>query len=163
MAVLTCGAEGSTASEVITQINTNTTDIATNTSDIDTINTTLTTVTSGTYTPTLTAVANLGSVTISSAKYIRVGTTVTVEGAFVASQTASGTTTSFYISLPVASDFTSSYDGYGHGNITVSTLSSVQQVMRISASTTQDAMFVETWSGSTAGITGKYSFTYVIK
>ncbi len=59
----------------------------------------------GTYTPTRSAEANTDSnVTMSEAQYLRVGNTVTVSGRFTADPTTTLTTTSFEITLPVASN-----------------------------------------------------------
>ena len=62
-------------------------------------------VTSGVYTPTRSAEANLdANVTMTEAQYMRVGNTVTVSGRFTADPTLAATTTSFEITLPVASN-----------------------------------------------------------
>lgn len=69
------------------------------------ISTTLT-LAAGTYTPTDTAHANLTGTdaTMTEAQYMRVGATVTVSGRFTAEPTLTATTTSFEITLPVASN-----------------------------------------------------------
>lgn len=58
---------------------------------------------SGTYTPALTSVANLDSTTGYSCQYMRVGSVVTVSGRLDANPTATATTT-IGISLPIASN-----------------------------------------------------------
>ena len=59
----------------------------------------------GTYAPTRSAEANMdGNVTVSSSQYMRVGPTVTVSGTFTADPTLTATTTSFEMTLPVASN-----------------------------------------------------------
>lgn len=58
---------------------------------------------SGTYTPTLTGVANIDALTAYSCQYLRVGSVVTVSGRLDADATA-GALTSVGISLPIASD-----------------------------------------------------------
>lgn len=58
---------------------------------------------SGTYTPTLTSVANLDATTAYSCQYLRVGSVVTVTGRLDANPTAAGTTT-IGITLPIASN-----------------------------------------------------------
>jgi hypothetical protein len=62
----------------------------------------------GTYTPTLTNVANLdASVANSNTMYLQIGNLVLVWGTCTADATAGGVTTQLDISLPVASDLTS--------------------------------------------------------
>lgn len=62
-------------------------------------------VASGTYTPTLTAVANVAASTSHGAQWIRVGNVVTVSGACDVDPTAgAGTLTQLGISLPIASN-----------------------------------------------------------
>lgn len=59
----------------------------------------------GVYTPTRSAEANMdANVTMTEAQYMRVGNTVTVSGRFTADPTLTATTTSFEITLPVASN-----------------------------------------------------------
>lgn len=70
--------------------------------------------TSGTYTPTRSAEANLdANVTMSEAQYMRVGNTVTVSGRFTADPTLTATATSFEIILPVASNIGAVEDAAG--------------------------------------------------
>lgn len=58
-----------------------------------------------TYTPTRSAEANLdSSVTMAQAQYSKVGSVVTVSGRFTADPTLTATTTSFEMTLPIASD-----------------------------------------------------------
>ena len=61
----------------------------------------------GTYTPTLTNIANLDASTAYSSQYLRVGNEVTVSGRFDIDPTSTLTATTMDISLPVASTFTS--------------------------------------------------------
>ncbi len=71
-------------------------------------------VASGTYTPTRSAEVNLdANVTMSQAQYMRVGDTVTVSGRFTADPTLAATTTSFEITLPVASNLGAAEDVAG--------------------------------------------------
>lgn len=68
----------------------------------------------GTYTPTASAATNLDSTpTMTLAQYIRVGNTVTVSGRFTADPTLTAQTTSFEITLPVASDISNAYEAAG--------------------------------------------------
>lgn len=68
-------------------------------------NLTGTTPSSGTYTPTLTNVANLDASTAYQCQYLRVGSTVTVSGKVDADPTAPAASTQLGISLPIASNF----------------------------------------------------------
>lgn len=56
---------------------------------------------SGTYTPTLTAIANLDSVTASACQYLRVGDVVTVSGRIDADATTAGVQSVIDITLPI--------------------------------------------------------------
>jgi len=64
-------------------------------------------VSSGTFTPTLTNVANLDGSTAYACQYLRVGNTVTVSGKVDVNPTTTSTTTQLGISIPVASTFAS--------------------------------------------------------
>lgn len=62
------------------------------------------TVLSGVYTPTFTAVANVATVSGFQAQYMRVGSVVTVSGKVTVDPTNNGQTTTYRITLPIASD-----------------------------------------------------------
>ncbi len=62
---------------------------------------------SGTYTPTLTNVANVDATTAAVCQYLRVGDVVTVSGTLALDATAAGTFTQVGISLPIASNLAS--------------------------------------------------------
>lgn len=68
------------------------------------------TLTSGTYTPTLTNVANIDASTAYELQYLRVGSTVTVSGKVDIDPTAAAATTQLGISLPVSSNFAARED-----------------------------------------------------
>lgn len=68
---------------------------------------------SGTYTPTLTSVANVADKTAYQCQYLQVGTTVTVSGRVDIDPTLTATTTQLGISLPVASNFGAAEDCAG--------------------------------------------------
>jgi hypothetical protein len=68
---------------------------------------TIPTLSYGTYTPTLTHVANLDASTAYACQYLRVGNTVTVSGRIDIDATAAATSTKIGISLPIASNLTS--------------------------------------------------------
>lgn len=72
---------------------------------------------SGTYTPTLTGVANVAASTAYSTGYFRVGNTVTVYGQLDVDPTLGvSTTTQLGVSIPVASNFTATSQVGGNGN-----------------------------------------------
>lgn len=64
----------------------------------------------GTYTPTLTGVANVAASTAYECQYMRVGNTVTVSGKLDIDPTLTATSTQLGISLPVASNFGAAED-----------------------------------------------------
>jgi hypothetical protein len=72
-------------------------------------------VVSGTYTPTMTAGDNTATVSVSADRvmYLRVGNMVTLSGLVTVDPTAASTSTIFYASLPIASNFTDSGDALG--------------------------------------------------
>ena len=70
---------------------------------------------SGTYTPTLTNVANVTASTAYACQYMRVGNTVTVSGEIDIDPTVTLTTTQVGVSLPIASALTQTYQAAGTG------------------------------------------------
>lgn len=70
---------------------------------------------SGTYTPTLTNVANLDASTAYECQYLRVGNVVHVGGRVDVDPTGAGASTQLGISLPIASNFAASSDCGGTG------------------------------------------------
>lgn len=69
---------------------------------------------SGTYTPSLTNIANLTSSSAASCQYLRVGNTVTVSGKINAQAVAGGSTLTYLkMSLPIASTFTGENEAGG--------------------------------------------------
>lgn len=113
----------------------------------------------GTYTPTRSAEANLdANVTMTEAQYMRVGNTVTVSGRFTADPTLTATTTSFEITLPVASNIGAVEDLAGVafcGNI-------VSQGAEVTGSVANNTAVI-TWKA--ADITSQswsYTFTYQV-
>lgn len=77
----------------------------------------LPTLSAGTYTPTLTATANVDSVSITTGpwSYLRVGNTVNVAGRLAIDATTAATLTSFRASLPIASTYDTVGDVAGAG------------------------------------------------
>ena len=66
-------------------------------------------VASGTYTPTLTNVANVTGSAAFPSQWMRVGNVVTVSGQFTLDPTSASVATQLGISLPIASDFANTY------------------------------------------------------
>jgi hypothetical protein len=73
---------------------------------------------SGTYTPTLTAIANIAASTSAVCHYMRMGAEVIVYGSVVVRANSESSTTRIQITLPIASNFAVSGNawGYGHHN-----------------------------------------------
>jgi hypothetical protein len=117
-------------------------------------------VSSGTYTPTITAVNNCTLASTSTAQWMRVGNVVTVSGVCFISVTLAGSSTSFRMSLPVASNFASGnqcggvasvYLGGGNDNTFGASADAV----------TDQVMFGGTPPGqSTTNLS--YTYTYVV-
>lgn len=70
---------------------------------------------SSTYTPTVTAVANVASSSVTAAAYTRVGNMVTVFGRLTITATAANTNTQFRLTLPIAVDITANQELSGVG------------------------------------------------
>lgn len=73
----------------------------------------LPTLSHGTYTPTLTAVANIDALVAWPNQYLRVGNVVTVSGRVDIDATAASVLTEFTMTLPISSNFTSQEQGAG--------------------------------------------------
>ena len=114
---------------------------------------------SGVYTPTRSAEANLDSnVTMSEAQYLRVGATVTVSGRFTADPTLTVTTTSFEITLPVASNIGAAEDVAG-----IAFCGAIAgQGAAIYGVAANDTAKVEWVSGDVTSQVWSYTFTYQV-
>lgn len=121
--------------------------------------TTVQTLTSGTYTPTLTAVANVDASTAYTCQYMRVGSVVTVSGKLDIDVTTGSTSTQLGISLPIASNiaaqenvggtaFASGVFGFGGAIRGDATNDRAELVMISNSSTANQSMY--------------FSFTYRI-
>lgn len=73
----------------------------------------ITAIVAGTYTPTLTNVANLDGSTAFECQYLRIGSTVVVSGKVSVDPTLAATSTQLGISLPIASNFGAQEDCSG--------------------------------------------------
>lgn len=114
---------------------------------------------SGTYTPTRSAETNLdSSVVMSVAQFMRVGNTVTVSGRFTADPTLPANTTSFELTLPVASNLGAPENAAGTafcGNI-------AGQGAAIFGVAANDTAKVSWVSSDTTSQSWSYIFSYVI-
>lgn len=116
------------------------------------------TIDSGTYTPTLTGVANIDSVTAYLSQYIRIGNIVHVFGTLDADATAVTTQTQVRISLPIASNIAATTDvaglasaGYDNGV--------VRQTGRIFGDATNDAALFD-YSAESAVLNVRFGFSF---
>lgn len=112
---------------------------------------------SGTYTPTLTNVANIDASTAFVCQYLRVGSVVTVSGAVAVDPTAGAASTQLGISLPIASNFANGEDCGG----TAFALS-VQQGGGIFADAANDRAELRFLANDTANRQFQFTFTYRI-
>lgn len=113
---------------------------------------------SGTYTPTLTNVANLDSSTAYACQYLRVGYSVTVSGRVDINPTLAATTTQLGISLPVASDFASSNECGG----TAAASGIAGQVAAIRADAANNRAELVFTAGDVTDQPMYFSFTYTV-
>jgi hypothetical protein len=111
---------------------------------------------SGTYTPSMTAVANCSAPTGQVHQWIRVGNVVHVSGVAQITVTAASTPTSFRVALPIASAFSTSYQLNGAINVSVA----ASTLPYASADTTNDQALVQFTSGAS---TGAYQVGYSLQ
>src|SRR5262249_5520813 len=103
-------------------------------------------ITSGTWTPTGTAVSNLDSITPTVAPYLRVRDRLIRGGLVTLDVTAgAGTITDFRPSLPVASNFAAGTDAAGSG----ANSSANAAPLFVDADSTNDTFFVRTFAPNT--------------
>lgn len=113
-----------------------------------------------TYTPVAANDANLDATpTMYEAMYFRIGDLVTVSGRFTANPTLTAATTSFTMTLPIASAFTVLHDCAGTAN----SPTIAGQSAAIYADTTNDLAKVQWVSSNTGDIEHFFTFTYRIK
>jgi hypothetical protein len=125
---------------------------------------------SGTYTPTKSAEANIASLNMSQAQYMRVGNTVTVSGHFTTLSSADFVIASFEIDLPVASNVGAIDDVSGMCSFLGGTVSMNQYdplVGTIIGSVANNTAVINWFTGSNmdtypGGALFTYTFTYQI-
>ena len=115
------------------------------------------------YTPVATASTNVSSATPYSSHYTRVGKIVTVSGVIdLPTTTATNTASVLFLSLPIASNLTSSIDLSGSGSRTAASGTAYAPVA-ISADTTNDRARFDFNSTSTSTTSLSFTFQYEIK
>jgi len=114
----------------------------------------------GTYTPTLTGIANVASSTAYDCQYMRVGNTVTVSGKLEVTPTANNTQTTINISLPVPSAFTLTENLSGVAHTTVNTTAG--HGGSIDADTTLFEAVLDYYETHGASDTFTFTFTYTV-
>jgi hypothetical protein len=115
----------------------------------------------GTYTPTLTGVANVSSSTPRLATYMRVGNTVTVAGQMDITPTANNIRTRVGISLPVASNFSTAYQAGGTA-ATIPNSAAMAHNGGIIADATNDRVELDYYETNGTIDTFSYTFTYQV-
>lgn len=123
---------------------------------------------SGTYTPTITLVQNIGTLSATHVnKYSRIGTIVTVTGSIQATAVTNNTLHIFTVSLPFGSNLSDSTDIAGVSSALRSTIYTAGGFVNAetSAGTADDTASVEVFvnSGSTSSHFYYYTFQYEIK
>lgn len=113
---------------------------------------------SGTYTPTLTGVANVGASTAYGCSWIRVGNVVTVSGRVDIDPTLTATLTQLGISLPIASNFSAANQCAGTAN--ASAIASLSAA--ILGDATNDRAEMDYVSTDVTNQPMYFTFTYVI-
>lgn len=112
----------------------------------------------GTWTPTLTTVANVTASTTRLGQYIRVGNIVTCSGTVDITSTTIGTTTTIGVSLPVASNFADTLQCSG----IISSSSRDGSTGAVSSDLTNDRAQIDLVAIATSSTTYKYSFQYQV-
>ena len=114
---------------------------------------------SGTYTPTLTIVTNLDTVTAFPCQYLRVGNVVTVSGKISVDATLASTITELRMTLPVASAFTETHELAG----TITAGGAVPSYAGVVyADTANDMAFIRYNGGETGVRSMFFTFTYQV-
>jgi len=115
---------------------------------------------SGTYTPTLTSVTNIGASTAFQCQYMRVGNVVTVSGKVNIDPTTSGILTELGMSLPVASDITAAQNIGGTFAYSDATTGNAGLIR---GATSTDTAIFEITPSSNANRGYHFSFTYLVQ
>lgn len=119
-------------------------------------------VTSGTYTPTLTAAANCSAPTSNQAQYMRVGDVVTVSGTYSVTETSVATLCRLGISLPIASALTNAVQVAGVGSVETNSTNNHQGGTLAGDATNDRAELSWIAFGSGTVVNGTFTFTYLV-
>jgi hypothetical protein len=117
----------------------------------------------GTYTPTYTNVANTTAASLSSPyvhRWSRAGNTVTVSGSGQITITSSSTITTFRFTLPIASNFTNSFDA--SGTIIVEGASGAKSSGYVYSDGTNDNAYFQFYSGTIGAQFFSYIYSYTV-
>lgn len=115
--------------------------------------------TSGTYTPTLGNVTNVAASTVQQAfTYIRVGSIVYVSGSVSQDATSAATLTVLSMTLPIASNFATTFDANG----TAASPTSGEYAGAIISDAAGDIVALRTFPISAANLSWRVSFMYII-
>jgi len=116
---------------------------------------------SGTYTPTLTAVANIGTLSASVAQWMRVGNVVTVSGHFTGTPSSVGASMQIGISLPIASTFNAFSQGAGTGKQSTNATGETLAIYADLITTTRVEAFGQ--SVGNVNVSYTFAFTYLVR
>jgi hypothetical protein len=122
----------------------------------------VTTIETGTYTPTLTGVSNVTSVTLTDAKYTRIGKRVRVAIRVTLNPTSASGAVEFNTSLPVAKGSNFSATGEAHGGGISVTSGGSQFASIVSSNVGAQTVFLRRAEGTSSSITHNYWFEYDI-
>jgi len=117
---------------------------------------------SGTWTPTLTGINNIDSLTALSAFWMRVGNCVQCACQVTTNATSSATETRFSLTLPVASDLASTTSLTGSGTLGGGAGSAPTTFLTVYGNLTTDRAEVAFTSQSTGDSTARFTFMYEV-
>lgn len=119
--------------------------------------------TTGTYSPSVTNVANYASGGVQTSRYHRVNDIVQVFLAFNVTPTAANTLTRVRLTLPIASSFTDQYDLMGSAAVRAIGLTQPESVSILADSTNDEAeiYFMSQGNTNTHFITGQFTYQIV--
>jgi hypothetical protein len=114
----------------------------------------------GTYTPSITNSTNVAASTARVCQYLRVGNVVHVSGSVNIDPTSASTNTIFAVSLPIASNLASAWQGAGMAGTSITTANSLLGVMV--GDTANDRMSCNYFPSSALAQEVYFHFTYLI-
>lgn len=126
------------------------------------INGTANNITSGTYTPTLTNTSGIASSTAGTGSYQRIGNQVSGFVDFTATGTSEGVSGVFGVSLPIASNFSSTTNVWGGYGVARSG-ETIAPLEEVSADTTNDRFIVKATLTDLSVSTIRINFNYTVQ